>query len=116
MKKLRKMTSVILGVIISCMCLATPVSAANNSEAAATANIPTHCKHCTMEFLDHNHNTLELIEHSNINATTACDHSGRKSVKYVGTCFCGGMLYRVNCDACGAFVRGLCANNCGYWD
>lgn len=36
MKKLRKMVSVILCVVISCMCMVTPVCAAEKSEAAVT--------------------------------------------------------------------------------
>lgn len=125
MKKLRKISSVILGVIISCMCLVTPVSAAENSEMAigesisnaiVTADMPSHCKHCTMEILEHNHNTLELLELSHINSTSACNHSGEKTNKFVGYCPCGGVLYSVNCKACGTFVRGMCLNFCGRWD
>lgn len=120
MKKIKKVTSVILGVIISCMCLVTPVSAVENSEAATTnavvtADIPTPCTHCTMEFHEHNHNTLELIELININSTTACTHSGEKVAKFSGLCECGGILNAIYCKNCGAFIRGMCQNFCGRW-
>lgn len=41
LKNLRKMVSVILGVVISCMCFATPVCAAGKSEASVMGtNVP----------------------------------------------------------------------------
>ncbi len=113
---MKKITSAIIGVVIFCMCFVTPVCAAENSETSTIdGNIQNvaiaedeelYCTNCTLEALEHNH----------INSTSACDHNGTKVPKYVGKCYCGGMLYRIDCTNCGAFIRAVCANSCGYWD
>ncbi len=122
MKKLRKMTSVILGVIISCMCLVTPVCAAEESEVAMeNANIhecgvtsDIWCYAQTMQ--PHRHSVSnEPCDHYYAYATSSCSHTGERTVTYVGTCYCGGWLYSVNCKACGAFVGALCTNFCDNW-
>ncbi len=125
MKNLRKMISVIFCVVISCMCLVTPVCAAGKSEAAVICNNLTDRNITTNALSYHVHKlqpythltSVEFYEQNHVNTTSSCTHSGEKTVKFVGYCYCGGILYQVNCKACGAFVGGLCTDpDCTYWD
>lgn len=116
------MVSVILCVVISCMCFVTPVCAAEKSETAVTSEnvqmseVTENMWYYAQTMQSHTHLVSdEPCEHNHVYATSSCSHTGERTVKYVGTCYCGGWLYRVNCKACGAYVGALCSNFCDNW-